>query len=133
MDESRVRALLAHYWKHAPSDPDTAHQIYHDDAVLEFPQSGERFVGVAHFREWRRIYPAKVTLEVRHLRGSGSVWVAEYTVSYDGGPPKLGVSILELRGDKIARERIYITEPWEAAAWRAPWRAKSDANDPDGE
>ena len=35
------------------SDPDVSHEMYDDDAVLEFPQSGERFVGVGNFREWR--------------------------------------------------------------------------------
>jgi hypothetical protein len=32
--------------------------MYDDDAVLEFPQSGERFEGVANIREWRSRYPA---------------------------------------------------------------------------
>ena len=35
-----------------------AHEIYHEDVVLEFPQSGERFEGVANFNEWRSKYPA---------------------------------------------------------------------------
>jgi hypothetical protein len=34
-------------------------------AVLEFPQSGERFGGVENFREWRRIYPASLAFEIR--------------------------------------------------------------------
>ena len=41
-----------------PDDPDLAHAMYHEDAVLEFPQSGERFIGVENFREWRSNYPA---------------------------------------------------------------------------
>jgi hypothetical protein len=49
-------------WKHeedlGKGDTDRAHEMYHDDAVLEFPQSGERFEGVANLREWRRRYPA---------------------------------------------------------------------------
>jgi hypothetical protein len=27
------------------------------------------------------------------------------------------------RGDNVARETIYVTEPWEAPEWRRPWRA----------
>jgi hypothetical protein len=50
-DESKVRAMLEQQFEYARSDPDKAHAIYHDDAVLEFPQSGERFVGVENFRE----------------------------------------------------------------------------------
>ena len=49
--------------------------------------------------------------------------MVELAISYDEGPEKLGVSILEIRGDRIARESIYVTEPWEAPEWRARWRA----------
>jgi len=41
----------------------------------------------------------------------------------------LTVNILEFRGDKVIRERIYIMDPWPAAEWRAPWRAASNADD----
>ena len=34
----------------------------------------------------------------------------------------MGVQTLDFRGDKVIRERIYVTEPWEAPEWRAPWR-----------
>jgi hypothetical protein len=51
MDEAKVRAMLEQHFEYASSDPDIAHEMYHDDAVLEFPQSGERFVGVENFRE----------------------------------------------------------------------------------
>ncbi|WP_446220324.1 hypothetical protein [Micromonospora sp. IBHARD004] len=64
MDEQAVRAALTHYLAHSGTDEDTAHEIYHPDAVLEFPQSGERFEGVANFREWRRRYPAAVSYEL---------------------------------------------------------------------
>jgi hypothetical protein len=104
-------------------DPDESHSMYHEDAVLEFPQSGERFDGVANLREWRSGYPASTRVEYREIRGRDDLWVAEVSISYDGGPWSLGVSILELRGDKIARETIYVTERWEAPEWRARWRS----------
>jgi hypothetical protein len=91
--------------------------------VLEFPQSGERFVGVANFREWRSNYPAGTNVEFRELRGRDDLWVAEISISYDQGPSNFGVSILEFRGDKIARESIYVTEGWEPPEWRAEWRS----------
>ena len=40
----------------------------------------------------------------------------------------LGISVHEFRGERIARERIYITEPWDAPEWRAPWRAATTAD-----
>jgi hypothetical protein len=111
----------------AEHDAVGAHALYHDDAVLEFPQSGERFEGVDNFREWRTQYPAAVEFQIRRISGSGDVWVRELSVSYDGGPWMLGVAVLEFRGDRIARERIYVTESWEAPAWRAPWRSATAA------
>jgi hypothetical protein len=108
-------------------DSDGAHAIYRDDATLEFPQSGERFDGLANFKEWRDEYPGDVQFEVRRISGSGDVWVRELTVRYDGGPPMLGIAVLEFAGDQVVTERIYVTEPWEAPAWRAPWRSATTA------
>jgi SnoaL-like protein len=127
MDEEVARAALRRYIDHSGVDPDIAHEIYHDDAVLEFPQSGERFEGVENFREWRRIYPAKVEFDLRRIRGRDDLWVMELRGRYDGGPWNYGVSILEFRGDKVAHETIYGGEAWEAPEWRAPWRATGPA------
>jgi hypothetical protein len=111
----------------AVGDSDGAHAIYHDDAVLEFPQSGERFEGLANFKEWREQYPSDVRFEVRRISGSGDVWVRELSVAYGDGPPMLGIAVLEFRGERVALERIYVCEPWEAPAWRAPWRSETVA------
>ena len=123
MDDAERRALLERHWDYAATDQDIAHEVYHDDAVLEFPQSGERFEGVANFREWRRQYPAQLAFEMRNLRGDGELWVAENSIRYDGGAWMQTVNILEFRGDKVERETIYITDTWKAPDWRRPWRA----------
>src|SRR5918997_6278300 len=139
MDEHAVRAALQHYFDHSATDADRAHEIYHDDAVLEFPQSGERFDGVENFREWRRIYPAKVDFEIRRVRGKDALWVVEIMLCYNGGPWKYGVDILEFRGEKVCRETAYSMDAWEAPQWRARSRAAppsqspgEPANDPPG-
>jgi hypothetical protein len=118
MDETTVRGMLE---QHFSGDPDVAHAMYHDDAVLEFPQSGERFDGLASFREWRSSYPASTQVEIREVRGAADLWVAEISIRYDQGPRNFGVSILELREERIARETIYVAEGWEAPEWRARW------------
>jgi SnoaL-like domain len=123
MGDTERRALIRQYWEHTGRDQDVSHEIFHDDAVLEFPQSGERFEGVANFKEWRRQYPAGVTLEMRNLRGDGDLWVVEGVARYDDGPERPGINILEFKGDKVIRETIYVTEEWDAPEWRAPWRA----------
>src|SRR6188472_1024058 len=112
MDRNGARATLKHYLD--ATDNDVAHEIYREDAVLEFPQSGERFEGVENFKAWRKLYPAKVDYELKDMRGQGDLWIAELEIRYDGGPPWFGVSILEFRGDKVARETIYAGEGWEA-------------------
>lgn len=124
MDQSGARAVLQHHLDaSAAGDAATAHEVYLPDAVLEFPQSGERFEGVANIRGFREVYPADVHLEIRRLRGGGDVWIAEVAVRYDDGPQNYGLSILEFAGDKVARETVYYAEAFEAPAWRARWRA----------
>jgi SnoaL-like domain len=122
MDEATVRKMLERNLELSSSDPAGAHDIYAGDAVLEFPQSGERFVGVENFREWRSDYPASTTFEFREIRGEGDLWVVELSVRYDEGSENFGVSILEFRGERIARETIYVAEGFEAPEWRAQWR-----------
>ena len=123
LGEADLLHALRRHWDYTGKDEDAAHEIYHDDAVLEFPQSGERFVGVENFREWRSSYPAETSFEFREIRGRDDLWVVELSVRYDGGPENFGVSIHELRGDKIARETIYVAEGFDAPEWRARWRA----------
>jgi ketosteroid isomerase-like protein len=123
VDAATIKAMLEQHFEFAASDPERAHQMYAEDAVLEFPQSGERFEGVANMREWRSDYPADTSFEFSEVRGKDDIWVAELTVIYDEGPRNFGVSILELRDGKIARETIYVAEGWEAPQWRAEWRS----------
>jgi SnoaL-like protein len=124
MDAATVEAMLQQHFDHARDEPDKGHAMYTEDAVLEFPQSGERFVGVENLREWRSSYPANTSFEFQRVRGRDDFWVAELTVAYDGGAPSFGVSILELRGERIARESIYVTEGFDPPEWRAQWRAE---------
>jgi hypothetical protein len=99
--------------------------------VLEFPQSGERFEGVTNFTEWRRKYPAEVRFRVRRITAREDLVVAEVSISYNGGPWHYGVQLMEFREDKVARERIYVMEGWEAPEWRAPWRSAIPADPPE--
>jgi len=59
------------------------HALYHDDAVVEFPQSKERFEGKQNILAWRRQYPATVEGKIRRIMGHGDVWVTEGAVRYD--------------------------------------------------
>ena len=124
--EAAIRDALLQHWRCAGADEDRAGRIYHADAILEFPQSGERFVGVDNFQTWRKQYPAKLDFRVRRIAHRGSLWVVENLISYDGGPWMFTVNILEFRGTKVSHERIYIMDGWDAADWRTPWAERFD-------
>jgi hypothetical protein len=126
MSDDAIRERLLRHWQTAGIDEDGSAEIYHDDAVLEFPQSGERFVGRGTFTTWRKRYPAKLDFRVRRIAHDGNLWVCENLISYDGGPWMLTVSILLFRDDRVEHERIYITDGWEAAPWRAEWAERFD-------
>jgi len=126
-EEELLRQLKRH-WEFSGRDEDISHEIYREDAVLEFPQSGERFEGVANFREWRRQYPAVLQFHTRHITHRDDLVVVENLISYDGAPWMFTVSLLEFRGDRVAHERIYIIEAWDAPDWRAPWRSDTPAD-----
>lgn len=122
---------VGRYFEYPGADVERAHELYHDNAVLEFPQSGERFEGVANFTEWRRRYPAEVRYRMRRITAREDLVVVELSISYNGGPWQYGVQLLEFRGDKVACERIYVMEGWEAPAWRASGRSDTPADAPD--
>jgi hypothetical protein len=125
MDDAAIRRALLRQFEDG-RDLDDTHELYHDDAILEFPQSGERFVGKANFLTWRKQYPAKVDYRVRRMTGHGELWVLEIVVAYNGGAPMLGLSMVQFRGDKIARESIYVMEGFDAPDWRAGWATRFD-------
>ena len=122
MDDAEIRAALDRHWaaSNAGDDPGEG-EIYRDDVELEYPQSGERFKGRHNVVGSRGKNPAKRTFEVRRTTGSGNLWVTEYVIFYDGRPIPT-VSIMEFLDGKVAHETQYFADPFEAPAWRAPWR-----------
>jgi hypothetical protein len=121
MGDQEIRAALKRHWSMSgPNDP-MGYEIYHDDVLLEFPQSGERFRGLANLRAFRQAYPARVTFAIRRHLGGGDTWVTELVVTYDGKKSINAVSIMEFREGKVARETLYFGDPFEAPAWRKQW------------
>jgi hypothetical protein len=121
MGDHEIRAALKRHWSMTgPTDP-MGYEIYHDDMVLEFPQSGERIRGLANVRAFRTAYPARVTFAIRRHLGGGDIWVTELVVTYDGKKSINAVSIMEFRDGKVAKETLYFGDPFEPPAWRAQW------------
>ena len=107
-----------------------ASEIYADDAVLEWPQGGERVRGKANIIAFRSTYPARQRFELHRTTGCHDLWVNEYTIDYDDQPVMV-VGIMEFRDQKVVRERIYFGDPWEAPAWRAQFVEHFDLRDPE--
>lgn len=124
--DAAKRAALVRYIGNEGRDRDASHEIYTDDAILEFPQSGERFFGKRTIQEWRERYPSKTDFRIRRLSGHGSHWSAELLISYEGGPAMFGIGLYEFRGGKVAREAVYVMAGFDAAEWRAPWATRFD-------
>lgn len=121
MRDEEIRAALDQHWSASDAnDFETEHSIYHEDAVLEYPQSGERIRGRGNIQITRAKQPSEKRFTVRRIVGGGDLWITEYILSYDGRP-SFTVSIMEFNGTKVARETQYFADPFDAAAWRAQW------------
>jgi hypothetical protein len=119
MDDQTMRTALERHWKASDaSDFEVEHEIYREDAVLEYPQSGERIRGRRNIQESRTVQPNKKRFTVRRMIGSGDLWVTEFVLTYDG-VPSYTVSIMEFRDGLVARETQYFAERFEPGASRA--------------
>jgi hypothetical protein len=121
MDDREIRAALDRHWAASDaSDFEAEHAIYREDAVLDYPQSGERIRGRANIRSSRQAQPNRKRFAVRRITGSGDLWVSEFVLSYDG-QPSFTVSIMEFRDGVVAHETQYFSDPFEPGPSRAQW------------
>ena len=134
MDEALAQAMIKDHFERSnisaagggPLDDITgASEIYADDAVVEWPQGGERLRGKANIIAMRSAYPARQEFQLHRTIGCHDLWVNEYTIRYDDNPVRV-VGIMEFRGGKVIRERIYFGEPWDPPAWRSQWVERMD-------
>jgi ketosteroid isomerase-like protein len=126
MHEEQIRAALDQHWAASDAnDFETEHLIYHEDAVLDYPQSGERTRGRSNIQNQRAGQPSNKRFSIRRIIGGGNLWVTEFILTYDG-KPSYTVSIMEFRGDKVALETQYFADPFVAPAFRAQWIERMD-------
>jgi ketosteroid isomerase-like protein len=124
--DQAIRAALDRHWAASDAnDFETEHLIYHEDAVLDYPQSGERTRGRRNIQGQRASQPSNKRFTVRRILGGGDLWVTELILTYDG-KPSYTVSIMEFSGDKVARETQYFADPFVAPAFRAQWVERMD-------
>ena len=121
MNDQEIRRALDQHWAASDAyDFEEEHQIYLDDAVLEYPQSGERISGRYKIQASRTAQPNRKRFDVRRIVGSGDLWVTEYVLTYDG-KPSYTVSIMEFRDGKVVRETQYFGDPFAPGPSRSQW------------
>ncbi|MDR5745009.1 nuclear transport factor 2 family protein [Caballeronia sp. LZ029] len=122
MSEEQIReALNAHWLASANGDLDAEHDIYDDDAICDYPQSGERIRGRTNLQALRGHHPDKPSgFDVKRIQGEGNLWITEYMISYQA-QAAFTVSIMEFRDGKVIHETQYFSSPFEAPAWRSQW------------
>jgi len=121
MEDREIRAALDRHWAASDAnDLEGEHQIYREDAVLEYPQSGERIRGRQKIQSSRAAQPNRKRFTVRRIIGAGDLWVTEYVLTYYGRP-SYTVSIMEFLDGKVARETQYFGDSFEPGPSRAQW------------
>ena len=131
-------------------DWDRLGDVFTADAVLEYPQSGERFRGLRNIRSQFEFYPAlepgtseleeviggstyalTPSYTVIEVEGSGTAGTSIVRVRYPDGSLWYAVNINELRDGRIARSRTYFAPDFDPPDWRAQWREAPSTPDPE--
>jgi hypothetical protein len=122
IQDGPIRDALNQHWSASASgDVNAEHEIYADDAICDYPQSGERILGRANLQALRSHHPGKPSgFKVKRILGNGDLWITEYTIVYQGRSA-FTVSIMEFRNGKVVHETQYFADPFEAPAWRSQW------------
>ena len=122
IQEKEIREALDSHWRaSAAGDANTEHDIYDDDAICDYPQSGERILGRSNLQALRSHHPGKPSgFKVKRILGKGDLWVTEYSIAYQERTA-FTVSIMEFRNGKVVHETQYFADPFEAPAWRSQW------------
>jgi len=125
MDEIDIREALDRHWAASDAgDLDREHEIYREDAVLDYPQSGERIRGRRRIQSSRAAQPNRKRFTVRRIIGAGELWVTEFVLTYDGRP-SYTISIMEFLGGKVTRETQYFGDPFEPGPSRTQWAERT--------
>jgi hypothetical protein len=126
MRDDDVRVALERHWALSDANDFAAeHEIYRADAVLEYPQSGERIRGRSNIQASRAAQPNAKRFAVRRILGGGDLWVSELVLKYDDQPYYV-VSVMEFEGVEVVRETQYFGDPFAPGPSRAQWVERMD-------
>ena len=121
MVDHDIRAALDRYWAASDAnDFEAEHEIYQEDGVLAYPQSGERIRGRHNIQASRFAQPNRKRFTVRRILGAADHWITELVIAYDARP-SYTASIMEFKDGKVAGETQYFGEPLEPGSSLAQW------------
>jgi hypothetical protein len=116
--DGQKRAALQEHWQASEhGDGQMEHAIYSAEAILDYPQSGERFRGRHTISAQRRAHPADRHFTVLRIVGTGDLWVSECIITYDD-VPSYSVSIMEFANEHVVHETQYFGNAFGAPEWR---------------
>jgi SnoaL-like domain len=116
--DARIRDAIERHWNASEAgDTQAEHEIYADEAILDYPQSGERFRGRATIAAQRGAHPADRHFTVQRITGQEDLWVSECVISYDG-VPTCSISVMEFVGEQVGHETQYFADPFAAPEGR---------------
>lgn len=125
------------------ADWDALEGFHTADAVMEYPQSGELFRGIANVRATFEKYPgdlARGRLQTESLlterpqyalspmytavsvEGSGARGCVAFRATYPDGSIWWVIILYELKAERISRSTVFFAPAFEPAEWRAPYR-----------
>ena len=112
------RAAIEEHWSASETgNIEAEHAIYAIDAILDYPQSGERFRGRSAIAAQRGGHPADRHFTVIRIVGVGDLWVSECIITYDG-TPSYSISIMEFAQERVVHETQYFADTFGAPSWR---------------
>jgi hypothetical protein len=117
-DDGILSRIQRHWDASERGDIDAEHAIYDKAAILDYPQSGERFRGRSSIQAQRGGHPAERHFRVRRIIGDGDIWVSECVITYDGAPT-YSISIMGIAGGLVTHETQYFADPFPPAPGRA--------------
>jgi SnoaL-like domain len=121
MHDDEIRDALRGHWAASDANDFAAeHRIYREDAVLEYPQSGERIRGRQNIQASRTAQPNLKRFTLRRMLGRGDLWISELVLTYDNQPFYV-VSVMEFEDGQVVRETQYFGEAFEPGPSRVQW------------
>lgn len=98
--------------------------LFSEEVVLEWPQSGERIVGNSNRREIYNRFPYLPSVKPFRFKDIGNLLILEAELIYENNDKYLCVFIFELENGLITKEIAYWSKAFPAPEWRKTWVEK---------